>query len=476
MLHRTGVGGVSTKASEFFIGFLPSDEELSESQKVSLLVTTDDPGVVRFTVESADPALLLSGFARHGEVTTLPLPAEVGVANEGLSDKGLRVSTEGQKRISVYGTFSGERATSSFTALPCIDYPLVSAQRYVVLSPPGVRGSDILLVGCSNATSVTITPAAAASLVIPSALNPSTNLPSAAEPASFTVEQLQTVLLLSGDDLSGTLITADKPIAVFTGRGCGRFQQCDYVIEQALPHPSWGRTFFTVGVVGGGMIFVSSREEDETEVNITCTMEGDSSPLNTTETVVLNATEIYNFTTGFDDFCCVEASRPILLLQYGTGSELDTDDGLPADNSSGLLLVTIPPQQQYSNNFTVSAPRDADTASILSIVVPVQDSDNATAVRDMIRVNNSAVTKDWQPIYCSGGDVCAYGTRVVLGGGATTVFHEDPSSGIAAVVYGSSEQGAFGYSAGSNLNPILCECPIPKLPFQALEPLYDGRI
>ena len=456
-MFLAGVGGVSTKASEFFIGFMRSDGMQSEPQGMSLLVTTDDPGLVRFTVEADNPPLFLSGVARRGEITSLTLPAEVGVMSGGLSDrtKGIRVAAEGEKRISVYGTSSGERATGTFTALPCVDYPLVPRLRYVVLSPPGVQESDILIVGCSNDTSVDITPAA--SLTIPSDLNPSATLLNAGESASFSVEQLQTVLLRSSDNLSGTLITADQPIAVFTGGGCGMSQQCDYVIEQALPHPSWGRTFFTVGVVGGGMIFVSTEEEDETVVNITCTMEGDGSPQNITETIVLNTTEVYSFTTGFEDFCCVEASQPILLLQYGTGSGLDGDDLVLLDNSSGLFLVTIPPLQQYSNNFTVSIPSDTDTVSTLSITVPVQHFDNSTAARDMIRVNDTAASEDWQAIYCSSGDVCAYGTRVSLGGGASAVFHEEPSAGIAAVVYGSSEQGAFSYSAGSSLNPILCE-------------------
>ena len=87
------------KSQRVLYGFLQNDGMQSELQEVTLLDTTDDPGVVRFTVEAVDPPLLLTG-----------------IANEGLSDKGLRVSTEG---ISVYGTISGERA--SFTALPCID-------------------------------------------------------------------------------------------------------------------------------------------------------------------------------------------------------------------------------------------------------------------------------------------------------------------------------------------------------------------
>ena len=452
MLYLVGVDGVSTKANEFFIGFIQSSTLQLEPQGSALLITTDELGPVRFTVEVDNPLLSLSAIARYGEVTALPLPAEVGVVNESLSErnKGVRIRAEGEKRISVYGTSSGEQAIGSFTALPCVDYPFVSRQSYLVFSTPGVLQSDILIVGCSNDTSVDITPTA--SLTIPSDLNPSASPLSAGEAALFTMQQLQTVLLQSSDDLSGTLITADKPIAVFTGQRCGQFpQECDYIIEQVPPHPTWGKTFFTVGVADGGLIFASI-EEGETVVNITCTMEGDNSPPDITETVVVNATVVYNFTTVFDDFCCIEASQPVLLLQYGIGSDLDMES-----SSGDLFLVTIPSLEQYSNNFTVSTP-DANVSSVLSIVVPVQHFDNSPAARSMIRVNGSTASEDWQEIHCSGGDVCAYGTLVTLGDGTSTVFHEDPSAGVAAVVYGSSGQGAFGYSAGSSLNPILCEC------------------
>ena len=50
-------------------------------------------------------------------------------------------------------------------------------------------------------------------------------------------------------DFTGTVLTADKPIAVFTGTGAGfmDYFSPDGHMSQMLPDTSWGKTFFTIG-------------------------------------------------------------------------------------------------------------------------------------------------------------------------------------------------------------------------------------
>ena len=52
----------------------------------------------------------------------------------------------------------------------------------------------------------------------------------------------------SQEDLSGSIVDADKPISVYGGHPCANvpdqtFVFCDYVVEQMPPTNTWGRTF-----------------------------------------------------------------------------------------------------------------------------------------------------------------------------------------------------------------------------------------
>src|SRR5262249_29761617 len=80
---------------------------------------------------------------------------------------------------------------------------------------------------------------------------------------TFTLDEadvLQLETLATGDDLSGTYIEANKPIAVFAGVECAvnrdarpppptRTNYCDHVEEQLLPLTAWGKEYVAARVV-----------------------------------------------------------------------------------------------------------------------------------------------------------------------------------------------------------------------------------
>src|SRR5207237_9191081 len=59
------------------------------------------------------------------------------------------------------------------------------------------------------------------------------------------VLQLETTS--AGDDVSGSFIVSDKPVALFTGIECGvnpnSMGACDHVEEQILPLTAWGKNY-----------------------------------------------------------------------------------------------------------------------------------------------------------------------------------------------------------------------------------------
>ncbi|XP_042296353.1 IgGFc-binding protein-like [Sceloporus undulatus] len=60
------------------------------------------------------------------------------------------------------------------------------------------------------------------------------------------LEAFQAIQLQSSDDLTGTKVESDEPVAVLSGHSCAQDNKaCDHVVEQLLPTPSWG-SFFIV--------------------------------------------------------------------------------------------------------------------------------------------------------------------------------------------------------------------------------------
>ena len=114
----------STKANEFIIGFMENVVVSTATETLPLLVTTDEPRPVNFTVEATNPQFLMTGMATYGSITTLQLPNDVTIMSDSQRNKGIRVKVEEGNTISVYGSNHETPSSDTFTALPCIDYPV----------------------------------------------------------------------------------------------------------------------------------------------------------------------------------------------------------------------------------------------------------------------------------------------------------------------------------------------------------------
>ncbi|KAM5132323.1 IgGFc-binding protein-like [Mantella aurantiaca] len=66
---------------------------------------------------------------------------------------------------------------------------------------------------------------------------------------TVTLAPLQGVLLLSPEDLSGSKVVADKPVAVLCGHTCAQKNtKCNHVFDQLLPKTTWGTRYLVAPV------------------------------------------------------------------------------------------------------------------------------------------------------------------------------------------------------------------------------------
>ncbi len=128
-------------------------------------------------------------------------------------------------------------------------------------------GTEFAIVGTVDSTTVTITPSV------------STGARSAGVPYVINLDAGQTYLLQNTggepNDLSGTVILSDRPVAVLSGHSAANIPSpavgyADYIVEQLLPSNQWGTEFITAPLAtrGGGDTFRVIAPQDATEVSV----------------------------------------------------------------------------------------------------------------------------------------------------------------------------------------------------------------
>ena len=485
----------SSKGSEFILGFIGNtDNAPIISATAALFVTTDDPGPVDFTVEYFGTTQ--SFKARSGSSTLVNLPVgksgdigDIRVRDEAERNKGIRVkSTDPTKLLTVYGINDADVSTDAFLALPCHSYGNV-AYKYFVFSAntestTGTFQSRFLIVGCDDATTVTIRPKQQITLStdLTSAPVPINISPDPAQPmnsGSFTINQLQTAQFSSPDDLTGTIIESDKPISVFVGHECGQVPDkataCDHLVEQVPPSATWGTQFFTVplDVRESGEHFRVGTVTDDNQVTYTCTTEGQTTPsLQMTETIhsQRNLKQYVEFDTISDDtdgitesyrrdFCCIETTKPAIVMMYSKGHSVDeiTLTGVTGTQGDPFMLL-VPPVSQYSNDYTATTAKQVrnDFIGHIGIALPAQFFDNSTIDRSAVTINGTTFTPEsgYLGIYCSNGQVCAYGAYSGVPVGSHEVRYDMAGAGMNLFVYGFLREISFAYPAGFEMQAI----------------------
>ncbi len=111
------------------------------------------------------------------------------------------------------------------------------------------RHSAILLVGNHNETEVSISPRQTV-LLPENTQNPTAPMITVEAGSTHTVSlgRLQTLLLSSLNDLTGTRIVSNKPLTVLSGHQCAQIPSvrafCEPIYVQVPPTLNWGRVFF----------------------------------------------------------------------------------------------------------------------------------------------------------------------------------------------------------------------------------------
>jgi hypothetical protein len=374
-----------------------------------------------------------------GAVTTvmLPLATELGDSSDTVGNKGVHMTA--QDEVTVYGLNRMDYSTDAYLGLPTD----ILGTEYIVLAyentiAPGFVGSgtQFAIVGTEDGTTVTLT------------LSVTTDGRTAGVPFSITLDQGQTYQLRnngpSGNDLSGSIIMSDEPIAVFGSHRCpfipSGFQFCDHIVEQLPPTVTWGKEFVTMPL--------ATRLNGDT-FRFLASTDGTNVSANGAVVATLNRGQFHEQIISAPAH--ISSDQPILVAQYSNST---TYDGVTSDP----FMMLIPPFEQFLGNYTVTTPASGIAINFINVVAP-------DAAVGAITLDGTAIpATSFLPIGSSGFS----GAQLSVAIGSHNLSGPLP---FGVFVYGFDEADSYGYPGGMSLAPVVTVTNVELTPETATNPV-----
>ncbi|KAI4876213.1 hypothetical protein NFI96_017951 [Prochilodus magdalenae] len=249
----------------------------------------------------------------------------------------------------------------------------------------------------------------------------------------------ETAQIQSTDDLTGSKVSANQPVAVFSGHSCTwQFSDCNHVYEQLLPVSSWGTEFavaslaFTEPALRYDTVVIQASQDTQ----LTITQKG------TPTAKQMVPGESLLISIPYPDSLHFTANKGVqVLYEFNGGSN---KNGVMA----GPFLITILSTDRFSTSYAIAA-QDGFTNEAIIIA--------RTADLGKLSLDTTPISKELQWIPIGKSD---YSWTQLIYGKSTPGFHHivHPNSPFALYSFGVSKQNGYGSLALAN-PPV---APAPK--------------
>ena len=376
-----------------------------------------------------------------GAVTNMDIDPGIMIVDYDLVEtNGIQIITS--HPVSVYAVDYDQYLSSAFTCYPTT----FLGTNYCVMARTGIDPtglpSQFAIVATADGTTVTITP------------SPTAVLAGHTSAYTKTLQQGQTYQINdggTGDDITGTRIKSDKPVAVFAG-------DCDTVVpfhvnaadnplvQEQLPVADWGKQALAMPFAGrkNGDSYRVLAAYDGTVVTISGIV---VTVVNTNDysspTVVTTSNEVVVVTNQAGQFYDIivdgpvefQANQPIQVAQFANGGNFD---GAPNGDPCEILL--LPTGHYLETNTVVTLPNDNVKgdfyANYMSLIVA------QSAITNTLVDGFHVAATNFVPIGTSG----YYGAQITItNSGAHKVTSSQP---VGVEVYGFGNFDAYGYFGG----------------------------
>ena len=404
-----------TMGTEFWLAFQenPPKHPLVES----LFLSSGQQAQV--TVEIPGMGWRQDCIVNPGVITTVDVPSDAyASSDDGISEVGIHVTSD--QEIAVYGLSSQPQSTDGFTALP-VDV-LGSSYMAIAYAPffDGSFGSQLAVVATADGTNVTITPS------VNAGTHPA-GIPYVVTLKRGEVYQLQSKNAGADGDLTGSWITADRPVAVFSGNAVTdvplTYDAADHLVEQLVPIDAWGDHFITVPLGGRlrGDTFRVLAAEDGTNVEV-----------NDTLVATLSGGQYYEWVgTKAQD---ISTSKPATVAQYANSAMFE---GSGKDVGDPFMAI-IPPVESSLTDYTLCTPASGFTSHYINVWTAA----GTTVLLDGSAISSSAFTPIGSSGYVAARQSVSAGTHTVSG-----------SAPVGMMLYGWGWYDSYGWVGGQWFGP-----------------------
>ena len=357
----------SSEGREFWLCFQRNHEDNpNDTLQLQLFLTSQYAARVTITIEALGWQQRLQ--LRAGEIAPVPIPAEAAITTSGVAQR-LAVHVVADSPIAVYGLNRRYQSTDTYIGLPVsvlgTEYRVMSYRRLSSNFTP-----QVAVIATQDSTVVQfLPPKAARELFEDSSTAISIRQLPAVQPGTTLREPLSVVLnrgevyQLSGpptgepEDLTGTLIRASRPIAVFSGHVCAyvplTIAACNHLVEQLPPVETWGRHFY-VGTL---------RQRSRYVVRVLAHLPQTRIFINDQPVATLEAGAFWEQT--FTETVQITSDKPILVAQFSEGFRNGDSIGDPM-----MLLIT--PTQQFLTRYRFATPVQGSWRHFINVVIPVE--------------------------------------------------------------------------------------------------------
>jgi hypothetical protein len=407
--------------------------------KISLYVSSPVGASGSVTIPGLGITKLFSVAA--GGVTNVAInnPAMIDYMDE-TGTNGIHVTAS--QPVSVYGLYYQAQTSGAFTAYPT---PLLGTNYCIMAYQPSGRYSEFAIVATADNTTVSISPSETANLF--------------GEFGSYQIILMQGETYENGttgfdyrNDVTGTWISSDEPIAVFAGADGTRVPDSmtlagNPLIQEQLPVDTWGTEAVALS-------FASRTNGDSYRIlaaysNTVVTISGrvvtpldeSASPWTVTtsnevlQVVITNAGQFYDIIVdGPVEFT---ASQPIQVAQFANGAA--SDHGVEPFEGDPCEILLPPAGHYLCTNVVYTLPNDGVTGgfdkNFLNIIVAQSAIGNTLLDSSILAASNFVVIGTSG--YC--------GAQLPVSNGVHTVRSSQP---VWVEAYGWGSWDAYGYFGG----------------------------
>ena len=430
----------------YYFGFFDNNDGGS----VSVIITTSESQPVNYSIEAPGVGYYTSGNVTSDNEVIIHLNNSFLTSSHNDQDKGIHLMISSD-RVTMIGQNLRFGSGDTFLCLPITNFCVDEYVYYGISVPRAPNGtfsssqnSSLLVVGTEDNTMMKLTVTQPVTI---SVSNSTVGL-TAGMQYSFVINRLQTVLIGSVDDLTGTKIVTNKPISVLSGHECGRIPAdvmgCDYLIEQVPPTTLWGREYYTAPLATRKSYTIKVLAAyNSTVVDIYCN--------NTRESYNISEGESVNKTLSLKEYCAINSSKEVLVAQFSHGAS-DDNERFSINTNGDPMMSLVQATYQYSNKLQFPTLQDQPSPLIfksgythyINIIVLAQYYQPDMIYLISGGVNKSLDTHQWVPVMVNNVTE-AYSVQVMISEGVAEVAHVNGLALIGVIEYGFAETMGYGH-------------------------------